>query len=211
MVKVVTFAGTLTHTGEHGHAAVALRDVVDELLDQHGLAHAGAAEQADLAALCVGGEKVDDLDAGDEDRGFGRLVDEQRGLGVDRAGLFRADRTAFVDRLADDVHDAAERLRADGDRNLCAGVDDFLAADETVGAVHRDGADGVLAEVLRDFEDQRVVAVLRFERGQDGGQVAFELHVDDGADDLADGAVGALVQYGCGGHDLCPDLGFIAP
>ena len=91
-----------------------------------------------------------------------------------------------------------------------AGVDDFLAADEAVGAVHGDRANGVFTEVLRHFEDQRVVAVLRFERGQDGGQFAFELHVDDGADNLADGAVGALVQYGCGGHDLCPDLGFIA-
>jgi hypothetical protein len=30
---------------------MALGDVVDQLLDQHGLADAGAAEQADLAAL----------------------------------------------------------------------------------------------------------------------------------------------------------------
>ena len=122
-----------------------------------------------------------------------------------------ADRAAFVDRLADDVHDAAERLRADRDRDLRAGVDDFLAADETFGRVHRDGTHGVFTEVLRDFEDQRVGAVLRFERGQDGGQFTFELHVDDSADDLADGAVGRLVEYGCGGHDLCPDLGFNAP
>jgi hypothetical protein len=42
-------------------------DVADQLLNQHGLAHAGAAEEADLAALLVGGEQVDDLDAGDED------------------------------------------------------------------------------------------------------------------------------------------------
>ena len=97
---------------------------------------------------------------------------------------------------------------------ICApGVDDFLAADEAVGAVHRDGTHGVFAEVLRDLENQRVVAVLGLERGQDGGQFTFELHVDDGADDLADGAVGRLIEYGCGGHDLCPDcgLGFIAP
>src|ERR1700756_3924631 len=50
------------HTGEHGIAAVRLGDVVDQLLDQHGLADAGAAEQADLAALRIRGKKIDDLD-----------------------------------------------------------------------------------------------------------------------------------------------------
>jgi hypothetical protein len=38
-------------------------DVVDELHDDDGLADAGAAEQADLAALQVRLEQVDDLDA----------------------------------------------------------------------------------------------------------------------------------------------------
>ena len=99
VIEIVAFAGTLTHAGEHGHAAVALGDVVDEFLDQHGLADAGAAEQADLAALRIGREQVDDLDAGDENGRFGRLVDEQRGFGVDRHRAFGADRAAFVDRL----------------------------------------------------------------------------------------------------------------
>ena len=61
-------AGALTsalpHAGEHRDATEVLRDPVDHLLDQHGLAHAGAAEQADLAARDIGGEQVDDLDAG---------------------------------------------------------------------------------------------------------------------------------------------------
>jgi hypothetical protein len=51
VVEVVAFAGAFTHACEHRNAAVALGDVVDQFLDQHGLAHAGAAEQADLAAL----------------------------------------------------------------------------------------------------------------------------------------------------------------
>ena len=68
---------------KHGHAAVRLGDVVDELQDEHGLADAGAAEEADLAALAVGGEQVDDLDAGLEDLDLGGLVDE---LAADRGG-----------------------------------------------------------------------------------------------------------------------------
>ena len=69
VIEVVALAGALADAGEHRHAAMRLGDVVDQLLDQHGLADAGAAEQADLAALAVGREQVDDLDAGDEDLG----------------------------------------------------------------------------------------------------------------------------------------------
>jgi peptide chain release factor 1 len=67
VIEVVAFAGALADAGQHRIAAVALGDVVDQLLHGHGLADAGAAEQADLAALGVGAEQVDDLDAGDED------------------------------------------------------------------------------------------------------------------------------------------------
>ena len=88
MIEVVALAGALADAGEHRIAAMRLGDVVDQLLDQHGLADAGAAEQADLAALGVGREQIDDLDAGDENFGFGRLVGiERRGLMDRRAGL----------------------------------------------------------------------------------------------------------------------------
>ena len=200
MIEVVAFAGALADAGEHRDAAVALGDVVDQFLDQHGLADAGAAEQADLAALRVGREQVDDLDAGDEDRGFGRLVDERRGLGVDRGGHVAADRAALVDRLADDVHDAAERLRADRHADLRAGGGDALAAGQAVGRVHGDRADDVLAEVLGDFEDQAVAVVVGFERGEDRRQLALERDVDDGADDLRDLADQVAAWSACGGR-----------
>ena len=64
-----------------------LRNIVDQFHDQNGLAHAGATEQADLAALGIWGQQVDDLDAGHENFGFRRLVDQLRGILVDRARL----------------------------------------------------------------------------------------------------------------------------
>ena len=67
VIEVVALAGALADAGEHRHAAMRLGDVVDQLHDDHGLADAGAAEQADLAALGVGRQQVDDLDAGDQD------------------------------------------------------------------------------------------------------------------------------------------------
>ena len=82
--EVVALARALADAGEAAHAAVRLGDVVDELLDEHGLADAGAAEEADFAALAVRGEQVDDLDAGLEDLDLRRLLDEERRGAVDR-------------------------------------------------------------------------------------------------------------------------------
>ena len=98
------------------------------------------------------------------------------------------DRARLVDGLADDVHDAAERAEADRDLDRRAGVVHRLAAGEAFGRVHGDAADGVLAELLGDFENEPVALILGLERVQDLGQVALELDVDDGADDLRDAA-----------------------
>ena len=85
--EVVALAGALAHAGEHRQAAVLLGDVVDQLLDQHRLAHAGAAEQADLAALHVRGQQIDHLDAGLEDLDRRRQVVERGRLAVDLPAL----------------------------------------------------------------------------------------------------------------------------
>ena len=62
--EIVAFAGALAHAGEHRNAAVLHGDVVDQLLNDDGLADARAAEQADLAAAEVRLQQIDDLDAG---------------------------------------------------------------------------------------------------------------------------------------------------
>ncbi|MGY4300298.1 hypothetical protein ACVWXN_008393 [Bradyrhizobium sp. i1.4.4] len=131
-------------------------------------------------------KKIDDLDAGDENFSFGRLVGVARRFLVDGAETFGLDRAGFVDRLADDVHDAAERAVTHRNRDRLAGVGHFLAAHQTFGHVHRDRADGGLTEMLRNFQHEADVAVPGFQRIENGGQVALELHVDDGAHDLGD-------------------------
>ena len=88
-LEVVAFARALADAGEHREAAVLLGDVVDQLQDEHGLADAGAAEQAGLAALGVRLEQVDDLDAGLEHLDLGRLLVERRRL---RGGSASASR-----------------------------------------------------------------------------------------------------------------------
>ena len=105
---------------------------------------------------------------------------------MDRADAFGNDRAGFIDRLTDHVHDAAQRAGSNGNEDRRAGVGHFLAADQTLGGVHRDGAHRGFAEMLGDFEHQAIAAVLGFDRVQNGGQMFLELHVDDGADDLRD-------------------------
>jgi hypothetical protein len=88
VIEVVAFASALTDAGQHGIAAIGLGDVVDQFLHRHGLADAGAAEQADLAAFGVGAEQVDDLDACDQHfRGAG-LLGKCRRIAVDARHVF---------------------------------------------------------------------------------------------------------------------------
>jgi hypothetical protein len=84
-------------------------------------------------------------------------------LGLDRAG--------FVHRLADHVHDAAERFVTHRHRDRRAGVGDVLAAHQAFGRVHGDGANGVFAQVLRNFQHQPVTAIVGFQRVEDFRQV----------------------------------------
>src|SRR6185295_14175089 len=85
--EVVALAGALADAGEDRHARVLLGDVPDQLLDDDGLADAGAAEDADLAALLERADQVDDLEAGLEDLDLGGLVLEGRWRAVDRQRL----------------------------------------------------------------------------------------------------------------------------
>ena len=154
VVEIVAFAGALADAGEHRHAAMELGDVVDQFHDDDRLAHAGAAERSDLAALQEGTDQVDDLDAGGEHLRRGRLVHERGRRAVDRIIFLCLDRPAFVHRVAGHIEYPAHDAVADWHRNGRAGVDDLVAAFETVGAGHGDGPDPVVAEVLLHFERQ---------------------------------------------------------
>ncbi len=192
MIEVVALAGALADAGEHRIAAMGLGHVVDQLHDQDGLADAGAAEQADLAALGVRREQIHNLDAGDQDLGLGGLVDVRRCRSVDRAPLGGFDRAGLVDRLAHHVHDTAQGRFAHGHGNRLAAVDHFLAAHQTFGGIHGNGAHGVLAEMLGNFEHEAVAVIVGHKRVQDFRQLITELNVDHGSHHLADMALGAL-------------------
>jgi len=197
VVEVVAFAGALADAGEDRIAAMRLGDIVDQFLDQDGLADARAAEQADLAALGVGRQQIDDLDAGDENLRFRRLIDIGRRRLMNGAQGLALDRTGFIDRLADHVHDPAERRLADRHGDRLAGIGHFLAAHQTIGNVHGDAPYRAFAQMLRDFEHEATALVPGLQRVENLGQMAVELHVDDGTDHLGDAACGSVgVRHG---------------
>jgi hypothetical protein len=70
----------------------------------------------DLAALGERTHQVDHLDARLEQVLRRRELVVGRGLAVDRGDEVLRDRAALVDRIAEHVHDAADRRRADRHR-----------------------------------------------------------------------------------------------
>ena len=191
-VEVVSLAGALAHAGKHRHAAVMLRHVMDELHDDHGLAHAGAAEETDLAALLERREEVDDLDAGFEHLRPGLLIEESRRIAMNGQGGFGLDLALVIDGPSGIVHEPSQACLADRHRNRCAGIDHRKPAGHALGWAENDRARGVGAHVLHHFENHRRVqlsgaagSLIDRQCGIDGRNfVRREFDVDDLTENL---------------------------
>ena len=118
----------------------------------------------------------------------GRLVHELGRRAMDRIIFLCLDRPAFVNRVAAHIEYPAHHPVPDGHGNGRAGVDDFVAAFETIGVGHGDGPDPVVTEVLLHFEGQfdRLVLSHKFDcqRVVDGRQVFREFDIHDRTDEL---------------------------
>jgi hypothetical protein len=164
--EVVALTGALADAGEHRHATVLLGDAVDHLLDEHGLADAGAAEQADLAALDVRREQVDDLDAGLEHLGLRlELVEGRRRRWISQRSLTSSSsrpRTSSGSPIT--LNTWPSTASPTGTVMPCPGSRHRGAADQAVGRLQADGADAAVADVLGDLEGQRRGLALDRER-----------------------------------------------
>jgi len=105
---------------------------------------------------------------------------------VNFAQGFAFDRAGFVHRLADHVHDAAQRRFADRHLDRLARIVHFLTAGKALGGVHGDGAHRVFTQMLRHFEHQPGTVIIGLQRVHDGRQVIVEFDVHDGANHLTD-------------------------
>ena len=96
------------------------------------------------------------------------------------------DFRATVDRFAEQVEDATERLLADWDRDRAVRVGNGNATGKAVGRVHCDCADAVVAELLLHFADQRFTAQLDRDGVVNLRQRAREGSLNDDSLDLFD-------------------------
>ncbi len=103
------------------------------------------------------------------------------------------DGAEVIDRLADDVHHAAQGLAADGNADGAAEVDGLHAANHALGGLHGDAANAAFAKVLLHLEDDvdglgNLEAIADDAKGgvdERDGRLG-ELHVHGGSGDLND-------------------------
>ena len=167
-------------------------DVMDKLHDQHGLAYAGTAKQADFTAAGIRCDKVNDLDARFEYLGAGFLIFKFRSRTMDRPILCGIDRSrVLIHGLAQYVEDTAQSTFTNGNADGRAGIFGFHPAGETIGRAHSDAAGHAVAEVLHDFNHEVDVHFTGF--ALDGDCIQYfrqfasrEFNIYDRSDNLYD-------------------------
>ena len=144
--QVIAFAGPFAYAGKYGIAAVFRRNVVNQFHDENGLAYAGAAEQADLAAFGIRSDEVDDLNARFENFRTRRLVFKFRSRPMDRPIIFSFYYFVYlVDGLTENVENTSQHALANGNLNGAARIFRSHAAYETICRTHSNAADDVVA------------------------------------------------------------------
>ena len=153
------------HLGENTVRTIAM-DSTEGLVRGTKVTDTGGAISVPVGEACLGrimnviGEPVDEL---------GPIVGEAT-RGIHQPAPSYADQSTEAEILVTGIKvvDLLAPYSKGGKVGLFGG-----AADETFGRVHRDGAHGVLAEVLGDFEDQPLAVVVGFKRVQDRRKVVF--------------------------------------
>ena len=187
--EVVSLSRPLADAGKDGITAVPGGDSGDELLDDDGLSHAGAAEEPGLAASHERAEKVDHLDARLEHLTLGRKIGELGRVLMDRSPRLGVHGAPVVDGLAEEIDDSSQRLRSDLHGQRAAGIDDVHVAAQAERGAERDGPDPAAAEMLLHLaaEPLRLAPELErdFECVEDGRHLfRCELGIKDTANDL---------------------------
>lgn len=103
---------------------------------------------------------------------------------MDGAVLICDNRTSLIDGLSNNVDDSAKSLRTNWHHDGVSSVADWLATNETFSGVQGDGTYVVTTQVLCNLENKTVLSALNFESIENGRKLTFELHVDDGTNNL---------------------------
>src|SRR5574344_2024770 len=152
--KVVSFTCTLPDSGEDRKSVMFFCNIVYQLLDEDGLAHSGATEQTDLAALKIRLKKINDLDAGEKHLlGRSEVLKFWR-FPVDRKRLLLEEIAKSVDPTAGNGHHPAALLRSGRHLDGRTGIYYFQASLQAIGGVHRDAPDSIFSDMLLNLDDK---------------------------------------------------------
>ena len=153
-VQVIAFAGALSDAGKNRIAAVMRGDIVNELLDDHGLSDAGASEESDLPTLGIWFQEVDHFDPCFQNFGLGLLLGKRGGRSMDGPRGLRLNRPLTVHGFAEHIDQSAQGLRPHRHGDWASRVLDIHATDKTFCSGHGDRAHPVFAEMLGHFQRQ---------------------------------------------------------
>jgi hypothetical protein len=163
-------------------------NVVNKFHNKYGFTDSGTTEKTDFTTFYVWGEKVDDFDTGFKNFDGGSGFDQFWWGGVDGLEGFSFEWASFIDWGTDDVDNSAQSASTDWDHNWVSGIENSLASDDSFSGVHSNGSDGVLSQMLGDFEDESVVSTLDFESVQNWWSIAIKLNVDNWTNNGGDSA-----------------------
>lgn len=103
---------------------------------------------------------------------------------MDRSVHIGIDGTTLINGLSDNVDNSSEGLGTDGYENGGTDITDSLTSDETFSGIKSDSTDVVSSEMLGDLKNKSVRAILNLEGVENRRELSFELHIDDGTNNL---------------------------
>ena len=169
-----------------------LHGVIDQLGDQHRLAHASAAKQPGLAAALDGRQQIDGLDAGFQDFTVHHAFFKRGGRLVDGAAGDRERRRLAVQGLAKHIEHASEHRIADRHLDRCAGGMHRHAQPQSAYRRQRHAARRTVGEQGGDLHCQ----FAGVDQLLDAWRCADKQHVHHAATDADDASFAGCV--GCG-------------
>merc|ERR1719447_1871407 len=185
---------SLADTSEDRVTTMSLGDVVDKFHNEDSLADTSTTEETDLTTLGIWGNQVDDLDTSFEDFSRTDSIGKFWGICVDGGVEVGVDWTSFVNWFTNDIDDTAESGWTDWDLDWGTSVKDRLTTDQTFGGIHSNGTDGVLSQMLGDFEDQSGFTAFDFKGVQNWWTAVCELDVNDWSNDGDDFTAGGDIR-----------------
>ncbi len=108
-VHLLGLAHALTDAAKQADPRILLGHVVDQLIDQHRLADAGAAKHPRFAAAFQWGQQIDGLDPGFKHLGAGGAIGQRQERPMDGPVILGIDRVTAIHRITEHIEHTPEQ------------------------------------------------------------------------------------------------------